>query len=158
MAVEIERKFLVVSDAWRGEADAGSAMLQAYLVADGGRSIRVRLPEDGPARLTLKFGAAGLKRDEFEYDIPPADARDLLAHHVGAVIEKRRHRLHHGGRLWEIDVYGGALEGLVVAEVELGSEQDLPVLPEWVGAEVTGNPAFLNASLALRGLPAQVRR
>lgn len=158
MAVEIERKFLVVSDAWRGEADAGNGMLQAYLVADEGRSIRIRLADDGPARLTLKFGAAGLKRDEFEYEVPPADARELLAHHVGAVIEKRRHRLRHEGHLWEIDVYAGVLEGLVVAEVELDSEQDMPALPEWVGPEVTGDPAFLNASLALCGLPARVRR
>lgn len=153
MAVEIERKFLVVSDGWRGEADAGSALVQAYLVAEKDRSIRVRLSEDGPARLTLKFGTAGLRREEFEYEIPAADAREMLKRHVGAVIEKRRHRVNHHGFLWEVDVYGRDLRGLVTAEVELASEQDLPRLPEWIGREVTGDPAYLNASLALCGKP-----
>lgn len=158
MGREIERKFLVASDRWRAQADAGLALRQAYLFVAGDRSLRVRIPESGAARLTLKIGSDSMSRDEFEYEIERADAEAMVRKCVGTVIEKRRHRLAHGGHIWEIDVYDGRLSGLVVAEVELDSEEAKPDLPDWLGREVTRNPAFLNSALALNGLPAEIGR
>ncbi|MGN6548552.1 MAG: CYTH domain-containing protein [Pararhizobium sp.] len=152
MAREIERKFLVATDGWRGEADAGVALRQAYLFIADDRSLRVRIPEHGAARLTLKIGSGTMSRDEFEYEVDRTDAEAMARQCVG-MIEKRRHRLVHAGRVWEIDVYSGRLLGLVVAEVELDSEEARPDLPDWLGREVTHDPAFLNSALALRGLP-----
>jgi CYTH domain-containing protein len=133
MAKEIERKFLVASDGWRGAADGGTRFLQAYIVTMDDRS----------ARMT---------RDEFEYEVPVEDARDMMSKAVGLIIEKTRYEVHHQGFIWEVDVYGGAHEGLVVAEVELDTEGDTPALPSWLGAEVTGDPQYSNQYLSTNPL------
>ncbi|MXN52268.1 CYTH domain-containing protein [Shinella sp. AETb1-6] len=149
MAKEIERKFLVSSQRWRAFADEGIAIRQAYIVAQDDRSLRVRIFDDGRARITLKIGHAILVRDEYEYDVDRDEAEDMLRHAIGKVIEKVRYRVPHKGHVWEIDVYQGVHRGLVIAEVELSSRLDEPELPDWVGREVTGESRYSNQSMAL---------
>jgi CYTH domain-containing protein len=153
MAKEIERKFLVSSGHWRNDADAGTDLRQAYVVTMEDRSVRVRILSGERAKLTVKIGKSALVRDEFEYDLPLADALDLLSQAVGRVIEKTRYRVPVGDFLWEIDVYRGELSGLVVAEVEMASVDDDPALPFWIGREVTGDRRYSNQFLALDGMP-----
>ena len=152
MAKEIERKFLVASDGWKERADGGIRLRQAYIVTMEDRSVRVRIHGNKWARLTVKIGKSALVRNEYEYDLPMEDARELLAQGVGLVIEKRRYRVPHKGFTWEVDVYEGGLEGLVVAEVEMKRETDLPTLPSWVGPEITGDRRYSNQALGTEGL------
>ena len=113
MAVEIERKFLVTSDAWRDSSE-GSELSQGYLSLDPARAVRIRL-SDAKAWLNIKAARDTLSvRDEFEYEIPLEDARTLLQHCLPGVISKTRHLVQHGSHTWEIDVYDGANAGLVV--------------------------------------------
>jgi adenylate cyclase len=153
MAKEIERKFLVSNDRWRRQADGGTSMKQAYIVAMDDRSVRVRISGDKRAQLTTKISKTKLIREEFEYDIPLDDAEDMMRQAIGIVIEKTRYRIPSAGFIWEIDVYHGHLSGLIVAEVEMKSENDRPPIPDWIGREVTGNYRYSNHYLALEGLP-----
>ena len=153
MAKEIERKFLVTTDAWRGHAGGKTAIRQFYLAAAAGRSLRVRIRNGVSATLTLKFGSHGRERDEFEYEIPLGDAGEMMEFATGHVIEKTRHEVRHKGCLYEVDVFSGDLSGLVIAELETPEDVPKAALPEWLGREVTGESAFYNASLALHGLP-----
>ena len=148
MAKEIERKFLVSGQRWRAFADEGIALRQAYIMAEDDRSLRVRIYGDGRARITLKIGHNALMRDEYEFDIDRDEAEDMLRHAIGKVIEKVRYKVLHAGHVWEVDVYGGAHRGLVIAEVELASIHDEPQLPNWVGREVTGESRYSNQSMA----------
>lgn len=152
MAKEIERKFLVASDGWRQHTDKGIRLRQAYIVTMEDRSVRVRIHGNKWARLTIKIGKSSLVRNEYEYELPMDDAHELLAQAVGIVIEKRRFRVPHKGFTWEVDVYEGALEGLVVAEVEMKRESDLPALPAWLGREITGDRRYSNQALATQGV------
>ncbi|MFD1328072.1 CYTH domain-containing protein [Mycoplana ramosa] len=149
MAKEIERKFLVSGKRWRHVADAGVTIRQGYLVAMDDRSLRVRTYGDGRSCLTLKIGKTALSRDEYEFDIDIGVATDMLRHAVGTVLEKVRYEVEHEGFTWEIDEYGGRYSGLVIAEVELDSEADLPEIPDWVGREVTGDDRYSNQVMAL---------
>lgn len=149
MAKEIERKFLVSGQRWRAFADEGIALRQAYIMAEDDRSLRVRIYGDGRARITLKIGHNALVRDEYEFDIDRDEAEDMLRHAIGKVIEKVRYKVLHAGHVWEVDVYGGAHRGLVIAEVELASIHEEPQLPNWVGREVTGESRYSNQSMAL---------
>jgi CYTH domain-containing protein len=149
MPVEIERKFLVIGDAWR-DAAIGPAlrMRQGYVATSAdGMTVRVRLEGDRGV-LTLK--GPGLRtRAEFEYAIPVADAEALLAAHCAPpLIEKQRTRVRHAGLVWEIDEFAGHLAGLVLAEVELADADQAIALPGWVGAEVSDDARFQNANLA----------
>lgn len=157
MAREIERKFLVASDGWRATADRGVRLVQAYVMLAEGRSLRTRIYDDGRARLTLKLGDGGLVRDEFEYGVPLADAREMIRRRLGNVIEKVRYRVSFAGFVWEVDVFEGDLAGLLIAEVEMASPADSPLLPDWLGREITDAPEFGNRSLALAGLPGEFR-
>jgi len=149
MATEIERKFLV-KELPDVESLDGRPMIQGYLRADAGGSVRVRITGDG-AHLNIKGPGDGASRTEFEYAIPAADARVMLdTLCVGRPVEKVRYRIDHAGYTWELDVFSGANDGLVLAEVELTSTDDSPEIPGWVGREVTGEAPFYNASLALR--------
>ncbi|MBX5010421.1 CYTH domain-containing protein [Rhizobium lentis] len=145
-AIEIERKFLVRDDSWRACADQPCVLQQAYLGSDQ-NSIRVRLIDGRSARLTIKFRSPGLAREEFEYEIPVEEARDLLLH-AGQVIEKTRYRVLHDGRSWEVDVFAGAYQGLTLAEIEMASEDDRFNLPQWLGREVTGEMRYSNRGMA----------
>ncbi len=154
MGLEIERKFLVTSDAWRAAAHAVIPMAQGYVndtaaIESGAQkaSVRVRIQGDA-AFLNLKSREIGHTRQEFDYPIPVEDARALLALCVGGLIDKRRHLVRHGGLLWEVDEFLGDNAGLVVAEVEL-EHADQPVdLPEWAGDEVTDDVRYYNLALA----------
>lgn len=154
MAIEIERKFLLANDGWRACVQRSIDMAQGYLndaesVNRGlqNASVRVRL-EGEQARLNIKSREVGASRQEFDYLIPPQDARALIALCVGGVVEKRRHHVEHGGHLWEIDEFLGDNAGLLVAEVELAAEDEAIAMPDWAGAEVTHLPRYYNLNLA----------
>lgn len=146
MAVEIERKFLITPGAWSPK-DAGDHIRQGYLSVAPDRTVRVRT-RGTRGYLTVKGPTVGLSRPEFEYEIPFGDATEILDRLCVAVLEKRRFLEPHGGHTWEIDVFLGLNDGLVVAEVEMGSEQDLVVLPPWIDREVTGDYRYNNSHLA----------
>jgi adenylate cyclase len=156
MAIEIERKFLVTSEAWREAAHEVVPMAQGYLsdlaAMDRGAmkaSVRVRIAGDA-AFLNLKSRELGHTRQEFDYPIPVDDARALLALSVGGLVDKRRHHVRHEGHLWEVDEFLGDNAGLVVAEIELGSADEAFAKPAWLGAEVTDVPRYYNLALATR--------
>lgn len=148
MAIEIERKFLVASAAWQDEADDGLRIRQAYIASSDRVDVRVRIKGDDRAVLTLKSRGSGISRQEFEYDIPIDDAEALVEAGEGFLIEKVRHHVRHGGFLWEIDVFHGANAGLVVAEIELESEDQDFERPDWLGEDVTDDPRYLNVNLS----------
>ncbi|HPO11857.1 MAG TPA: CYTH domain-containing protein [Candidatus Hydrogenedentes bacterium] len=146
MGKEIERKFLVKDDRWRSGA-CGMECSQGYLAAGPPVSVRVRIMDDR-AVLTIKKGVASIVRDEYEYSIPLGDAQCMLAELCeGCPIEKTRYIVMHEGHKWEIDVFHGHNEGLIVAEVELQEEEEPFVKPPWLGEEVSGDPRYLNSHL-----------
>ena len=149
MATEIERKFLIRNTDWQQQAEKKVFVRQGFLSAVPERTVRVRTTGE-TAFLTVKGKAAGATRPEFEYPIPPADADELLDLCEGVVIEKTRHYVRHGTHLWEIDVFHGANEGLIVAEIELATTDESFELPDWAGSEITGDFRYQNASLAMR--------
>jgi adenylate cyclase len=150
MGFEIERKFLVVNDAWRAGATGHMRLRQAYLTSDGKASIRVRIKDNGDATLTIKSRGADLRRLELEYSVPTLEAEAMIPLRRGAIIEKVRHKVPFGGLSWEVDVFAGENEGLVIAEVELSHEHQRIELPSWIGAEVTGQAQYYNGSLTQR--------
>jgi CYTH domain-containing protein len=147
VAAEIERKFLVNGDSWN-DGSPGVRIAQGYLSFDPDRCVRVRLAGD-EAWLTIKGRTEGITRAEFEYPIPPQDARELLEMCLPSVIDKTRHRIPFGGHVWEVDVFHDANEGLVIAEVELDDTSADPELPPWVGVEVSSDARYYNACLAV---------
>ncbi len=145
MALEIERKFLVTGDGWRS-AGAGTPFRQGYLSCDPERTVRVRLAgSDG--KLTIKGKTTGISRLEFEYDIPASDATRLLDLCEDRVVEKIRHVVLHAGKTWEVDEFQGSNAGLIVAEIELRSEDEGFDLPDWIGEEVSSDRRYFNAYL-----------
>lgn len=150
MGIEIERKFIVSGDGWRGHWPA-TPIRQGYLTTDPERVVRVRIAGES-AFLTLKgkaADAAARSRLEFEYPIPHADAQVILAELcLQPLIEKIRHRVVVGGVTWEVDEFQGGNAGLVLAEVELADAADPVDLPDWIGEEVTADPRYQNAYLA----------
>jgi len=146
---EIERKFLVRPGAWTPRG-AGTPYRQGYLSSSKERVVRVRVAGDA-GTLTIKGPPSGITRSEFEYAIPVADAAAMLdALCERPLIEKQRHLERHGGKEWEIDVFLGENEGLVVAELELGAEDEPFERPAWLGEEVSADPRYANASLVAR--------
>jgi adenylate cyclase len=150
VSFEIERKFLVIGDGWRAAATEQLQLRQAYLASDGKASIRVRIQDNRGATLTIKSRGAELRRLELEYGVPVLEAEAMIPLRHGSVIEKLRHKVPFAGLVWEVDVFAGDNEGLVIAEVELTHEQQPVELPPWVGAEVTRQAQYYNGSLALR--------
>ena len=160
MGIEIERKFLVLGQAWRVAAERVQPMVQGYLdgtaaaarthgPGQGKASVRVRIEGDR-AFLNLKSRQPGHTRQEFEYPIPVDDAHQLLALSTGGLVEKNRHYIRHEGHLWEVDEFLGANAGLVVAELELDSADEPYARPDWLGAEVTELALYYNLALAAR--------
>jgi len=145
MGIEIERKFLVVGDAWR--AAPAVAYAQGYLNRDPRRTVRVRVVQQ-QAWLTIKGANTGATRAEFEYPIPVSDAEQLLALCDGPLVRKLRRKVEHAGHTWEIDEFQGDNAGLVVAEIELPAEDAAFERPGWLGAEVTHDPRYFNSNLA----------
>jgi len=146
MAVEIERKFLVHRERLP-QLPAGETIIQGYIPALNRITVRVRL-RAGRAWLTLKGASTGISRSEFEYEIPPADARDMLTElcHAG-IIEKTRYEILHAGMRWELDIFAGANAGLVVAELELPHEEQPFEKPDWVAEEISADPRYSNQAL-----------
>ncbi len=148
MGVEIERKFLVAGNDWRRSVRSSRQLKQGYLAVDGGTTVRVRT--DGQsAWLTIKGSPQGLARPEFEYEIPAAEASALLDLCQGRTVEKTRHLIPTDGHVWEVDEFEGRNSGLIVAEIELRDAAEKFARPAWLGAEVTEDPRYLNASLAV---------
>lgn len=148
MGVEIERKFLTSSESWR-EGAVGIRYTQGYLCREHGRTVRVRIAGE-KAFLTIKGASKGFSRPEFEYPIPAEDARAMLSLCDGPLIDKTRHRIPHAGHVWEVDVFHGENDGLIVAEVELRSADEVVDLPAWIGTEVTGDRKYDNSALSIR--------
>lgn len=150
MGTEIERKFLVVGDAWRSAATSAAHITQGYLSGTSGTTVRVRTRGDR-GFLTVKGRTEGFSRAEFEYEIPLADAQAMLGTlAVGPVIDKIRFLVPVGAHMWEVDVFAGANRGLVVAEIELATADASFEHPEWLGAEVSHDPRYFNSALARR--------
>jgi len=145
MGNEIERKFLVNGNQWR-EGSKPVHICQGYLLCEPNRTIRIRLMGE-QAFLTVKGRAEGILRPEYEYEIPLADAKELLGLCLQPYVEKNRYNVMHAGMKWEIDEFLMENLGLMVAEIELPSADQQFDLPAWVGAEVSDDPRYSNANL-----------
>lgn len=146
MGVEIERKFLLQGDAWRALGEP-VLLRQGYLSSNPDRTVRVRI-EGGQGSMTIKGRSVGATRAEWEYPIPLQDANELLDRLCEQpIIEKYRRRIAIGAHVWEVDEFLGANDGLVVAEIELASEDQQFDKPDWIGAEVTDDRRYFNSSL-----------
>ena len=145
--VEIERKFLVSEDKWEPQGK-GLKIIQGYLSAEPERTVRIRIAGD-KSFLTIKGKPEGIKRIEFEYEIPKNEGGLLLKMSLDYPLEKIRYEEKFGGLIWEIDVFSGKNEGLILAEVELTSEDQEILIPDWVLKEVSGDIRYFNSFLAL---------
>ena len=147
MATEIERKFLLRDDTWRAQADSGALMRQGYLIGAEKASVRVRIAGER-AHLNIKSATLGVHRQEYEYEIPLSDANEILDTLCeGPLIEKTRYHVRHGNHTWEIDVFTGDNQGLVVAEIELDAADEDFARPPWLGEEVSHDPRYYNVCL-----------
>ncbi|CAL76528.1 conserved hypothetical protein; putative CYTH domain [Bradyrhizobium sp. ORS 278] len=146
MPLEIERKFLVRTDSWRALATHSEDLRDGLVARQDGLKVRVRCYGDRTT-LCVKSGRRGLSREEFEYEIPRDHADAIFAHCEGRILEKTRHYVPGESGIWEVDVYRGALEGIIIAEIELPSETTVVTRPDWVGDEVTGDPRYSKANL-----------
>jgi CYTH domain-containing protein len=146
MAVEIERKFLVDTTKWK-PVDQGIRITQSYLSVFPSPTVRIRIAGE-KAWLTIKGPSKTLARPEFEYEVPVSDADELLNLAVSGQVEKVRHEQYFEGFLWEIDVFSGKNTGLVLAEIELESENQVFSLPHWILDEVTGDGRYYNSYLS----------
>ena len=128
---------------WRDLVEEEIRIRQFYLAAGAGRTVRIRISDGATAMLTLKFSGEERGRDEFEYPVPLAEAEEMQAFAIGRVIEKTRYHVRHGGYLYEVDVFGGELAGLVIAELETPDDVPAEKLPPWLGREVTQRRTIL---------------
>lgn len=144
--VEIERKFLINKKLWK-PVETGVEIRQGYLSVHPERVVRVRIAGD-KAYITIKGKATGLVRPEFEYEIPKNEAEILLKMCLDFPIEKIRFKEKINGVIWEIDVFSGANSGLIMAEVELTSEDQKVVLPDWIAEEVSNDYRYFNSCLS----------
>jgi len=146
MGKEIERKYLVKSTEWKNLAK-GTSYRQGYLSTVKERTVRVRTIDE-KGFLTIKGITVGASRAEYEYEIPAADANAMLSNLCEKpLIEKNRYKIAHAGLTWEVDEFFGDNDGLIVAEVELTSEDQKIELPVWIGEEVTSDPRYFNSNL-----------
>ncbi len=147
MSIEIERKFLVLSDEWKKHAHREDIVRQGYLSSEDSCSIRVRVTSEC-GFLNIKSGEPTMRRIEYQYVIPVTDAEEMLYKFCRwPLIEKRRYWVAHSGHEWQIDVFDDANKGMIVAELELKREDEKFELPPWVGAEVTDDPRYYNVYL-----------
>jgi len=147
MATEIERKFTVTNDSWRDNVRKTRHYRQGYFGGGGKASFRIRV--DGErASLNIKSATLGVQRSEYEYEVPLIEANELLDQLCERpIIEKTRHFVDFGGNTWEIDVFEGDNDGLIVAEIELNSTDQVFALPPWAGAEVSHDARYYNVNL-----------
>ncbi|WP_321528209.1 CYTH domain-containing protein [Sedimenticola selenatireducens] len=147
MALEIERKYLVINDKWKENILSKSVLKQGYIANQPNATVRVRIAGE-VAYLNIKSATTGITRAEFEYQIPLSDAEQILeqvAEHP--FIDKTRYKVQWGSHVWDLDLFAGENQGLIMAEVELNSEDESFELPPWAGKEVSGDPRYYNASL-----------
>lgn len=146
MGKEIERKFLLSGDQWRDLA-SGTHYRQGYLNSTKERTVRIRTIND-KAFLTVKGITVSATRAEYEYEIPLADCTEMLDGLAERpIIEKKRYKIPYAGLVWEVDEFFGVNQGLIVAEVELQSEDQSFEKPVWIGEEVSGDPRYFNSNL-----------
>jgi len=147
MATEIERKYLVLNNDWQGNVESETQIVQAYLANNEFNSTRIRIQDD-KANINIKSATLGITRTEFEYAIPVVDAQlmidDLC---VKPVIKKTRYIVKYMQHSWEIDVFSGDNEGLVVAEIELSSPDEAFEKPSWLGKDVSNDARYYNVCL-----------
>lgn len=149
MATEIERKFLLHKEKWDAlEKPAGQRIRQGYISTDPNKTIRVRIKDD-KAFITLKGKSANISRTEIETEIDVAAANQMLEHFAVSEIKKLRYEIMFGNKLWEVDVFEGNNEGLVLAEIELQSKDETFVLPDWIATEVSDDFRYYNSNLSL---------
>lgn len=147
MGVEIERKFLVNHAQWEQvEKPSGEFYRQGYLLTDSKKTIRVRQTSD-KGFLTIKGISVGATRAEYEYEIPSEEAKELLDQFSVAELSKIRYKISIDNHIWEVDVFSGKNEGLIVAEIELKSEDEAFEIPGWIDREVTGEEKYYNSNL-----------
>lgn len=153
MPIEIERKFLLKNDSWKNSKNHENLILssdeykQGYMLTDSNKTIRVRIAGD-KGFITIKGKTIGSSRSEYEYEIPINEANEMLEIFCERpFIEKVRYLVSNDQNIWEIDVFKGDNSGLIIAELELESEDQKISLPEWIGEEVTGIQKYYNSSL-----------
>ncbi len=148
MGIEIEHKFLVKNDSYRSMAVTESEIMQGFLSRVPERTVRVRVRGD-KGFITIKGKGSGAAHPEFEYEVPLDDAKQMLSLCEPPVINKTRYIVMHDGNRWEIDEFHGELQGLVIAELEVVSEEYRFSLPPFVGLEVTGDRRYYNSQLGV---------
>lgn len=148
MGIEIEHKFLVKNDSYRSMAVSESEIMQGFLSRAPERTVRVRVRGD-KGFITIKGKGSGAAHPEFEYEVPLDDAKQMLSMCEPPVINKTRYIVMHDGNRWEIDEFHGELQGLVIAELEVVSEEYRFSLPPFVGLEVTGDRRYCNSQLGV---------
>lgn len=150
--LEIERKYLIDPVKWAlAEKPEARELVQGYLCKDDQKVIRVRIVKMDAGEkgyLTIKGKMENLGRSEFEYEIPPSEAKDLLALTLYGPVEKTRYKYPHAGKIWDVDLFHGSNEGLMLAEIELDHPEEPIDFPEWVGGEVSHDPRYYNAYLS----------
>lgn len=146
MSLEIEHKYLVKNDKYREMSVKSIHMIQGYICRIPERTVRIRIKDD-KAFLTIKGKNYGAVRKEFEYEIPLADAKDLIMMCQPPLIEKIRHIVPFNSHTWEVDEFMGSRKGLVTAEIELEYDNELYDIPDFIGENVTGNPTYYNSNL-----------
>lgn len=149
MGTEIERKFLVAGEAWRDAVVGRRKFEQGYLAITGDCAVRVRIDGDR-ANLNIKNATLDIERQEYEYAVPLDDAREMLdSLCAGRTLAKVRHWVRHQGDTWEVDVFEGANQGLVLAEIEMRDRHQHVAIPDWAGPEVSGDERYFNSYLAV---------
>lgn len=147
MALEIEKKFLVNKELWDAIEKPNAIFIkQAFVLQQDKKVARARIKAD-KAYLTIKGKSKGISRLEFEYEIPISDAEEMISELSGPSIEKDRYEIKFESHLWEVDVFFGENEGLIVAEIELTAEDEFFEKPGWVGEEVSDDPRYFNSNL-----------
>ena len=147
MATEIERKFLVLNKDWQAHVDSDLHIVQGYLASNEFSSTRIRIQDD-KANINIKSATLGISRTEFEYAIPVVDAQSMIDDLcIKPVIEKTRYTVKHTNHIWEIDVFSGDNQGLIVAEIELSSPDEVFEKPSWIGEEVSNDARYYNVCL-----------
>lgn len=146
MAVEIEYKYLVKNDNYKAMATSKVRIRQGYLNREPEKTVRVRTKGER-GFLTVKGKNSGASRLEFEYEIPKADAEEMLTLCMPPILDKTRYLVPFEGHVWEVDEFHGIREGLVTAEIELHSEEESYSTPDFIGDNVTGDPQYYNSNL-----------
>ncbi|MCP4114428.1 MAG: CYTH domain-containing protein [Desulfobacteraceae bacterium] len=153
MAIEIERKFLLKNDSWKASGVKPLVLKQGYIMNSKTGVVRIRI-SDSTGFITVKGRTRNASRLEYEYEIPVKDAEEML-HNLceKPLVEKNRYNIDHGGFQWSVDQFLGANLGLVVAEIELDSEEQAFERPPWLGKEVTGDSRYFNSNLIATPYP-----